>query len=465
MKIHFFGAAKGVTGSCYMIETGEHKILVDCGVFQGEPDDMRKNADPFPFAPAELDAVFLTHAHMDHIGRVPLLIKRGYKGPIFATAPTAELAELLWNDMLSIMEDAEKRRKKNPERSNGWPMLYDDHDVKRAIAKLQAVEYRRDVDLCAGAFQAAFRDAGHILGSASVSFRVENRTVVFSGDLGNDDVPLLRPTDSIGEADVVIIESTYGDRVHENLDTRRTMLRDAIKDVAAHKGVLLIPAFAIERTQEIILTLHHLAEAGEIPRVPMFLDSPLAIAATHVYEEFPQYFNPDARKEFLLGHELFSLPGLTATKSVDMSKDINNVLPPKVIISGSGMMTGGRILHHLTRYLPDPHTTLMIVGYQAIGTVGRKLYEGAKLVRIHGENVRVNAKVVSVGGWSAHADQNKLMSWIAGAPKKPEVIFVTHGEENAADTLARKFNRDMDILAEVPSPGQVFDLHVKGKRT
>ena len=464
MKIHFFGAARGVTGSCYMIETGEHRILVDCGMFQGEPEDMHKNADPFPFNPSELDAVFLTHAHMDHVGRVPMLVKRGYKGPIYATAPSTELAMLLWDDMVGIMKDAERRRKKHPERNGGWPMLYDDHDVRRAGARLEAVEYRQENSICSGAIQATFHDAGHILGSSCISLRIEGRTVVFSGDLGNDDVPLLRPTEALGEVDVLIIESTYGDRIHEDLDTRRTILRDLVKECAANKGVLLIPAFAIERTQEIILTLHHLAEAGEIPRVPMFLDSPLAISATHVYEEFPQYFNSDSRKEFLSGHDLFSLPGLTATKSKDMSKDINDIIAPKVIISGAGMMTGGRILHHLIRYLPDPNTTLMIVGYQAAGTLGRKLYEGAKEVHIQGERVFVHAKVVSVGGWSAHADQKKLMSWVAGAKTKPELILVTHGEENAADTLARKFNRDMNIHAEVPSPNQVYELHVEGKR-
>jgi metallo-beta-lactamase family protein len=464
MRIHFFGAAKGVTGSCYMIETGEHKILVDCGMFQGDPDDMTKNADPFPFNAAELDAVFLTHAHMDHVGRVPMLVKRGYRGPIFATAPTVELARLLWEDMRAIMDDAERRRRAHPERGGSWPMLYDDHDVRSAVEKLQAVEYHNGVDLCAGAVHAEFFDAGHILGSSVIHFRIEDRTIVFSGDLGNDDVPLLRPTDPLGAVDVLVIESTYGDRVHEDLDTRRTILRDLVKETVAKKGVLIIPAFAIERTQEIILTLHHLAEAGEIPRVPMFLDSPLAIAATHVYEEFPQYFNADARKEYLLGHELFALPGLLATKTVDMSKSINDVLPPKVIIAGAGMMTGGRVVHHLSKYLPDPANTVLIVGFQAHGTLGRRLYEGQKVVRIHGDEVHVNAKIVSVGGWSAHADQKKLLSWVAGSDPKPEVIFVTHGEEVAAETLARHYRRDMNLNAQVPDPGQTFDLHVKGKR-
>jgi metallo-beta-lactamase family protein len=457
MKLHFFGAAKEVTGTCYMVESGEHKVMIDCGVFQGSHDDTMRNRNPFPFDPSSLDAVFLTHAHMDHVGRVPLLVKRGYRGPIYCTAPTAELAQLLWRDMVHLMEDEERR--------SGLEPFYDEVDVMKATDRLEAVEYRQATELCAGAIVATLHDAGHVLGSSAVELRLEDRVVVFSGDVGNDDVPILPPTEKLGKVDVLIVESTYGDRVHEDLAARTTILRDLIRSTAKKKGVLMIPTFAIERTQEIVLTLHHLAEEGQIPRLPIFLDSPLAIAATHVYEDFPQYYNAAARKEFMLGHELFSLPGFVPTKSVEASKAINDVPPPKVIISGAGMMTGGRIRHHLIRYLPDPASTLLIVGFQARGTLGRHLYEGAKTVRIHGQQVYVNAAVKAVGGWSAHADQKKLVEWVAAAETKPEVIFVTHGEDNAADALARKFNRDLGLTAYVPEPGQVFDLKVKGKRT
>lgn len=451
MKIHFFGAAREVTGTCYLLETGSHKILVDCGLFQGGTGDLHRNHLPFPFKPDEIDAVFVTHPHMDHVGRVPLLIKRGYRGPIFATSPASELAKLLWKDMLSVMADMEKREHAPP--------LYDEHDVDRAGEKLEAVEYGDAVEICAGAVKATFHDAGHVLGSAFIEFKVEGRTIVFSGDLGNDDVPILRPTAPLPKCDALVIESTYGDRLHEDLGTRVTILRDLVKQTAAKKGVLMIPTFAIERTQELVLTLHRLAEKQEIPRMPIFLDSPLAIEATHVYEEYTRYFNQAAQGEFLSGHELFSLPGFMATKTVEMSKRINEVVPPKIIMAGSGMMNGGRIMHHLARYLPDPHSTLLIVGYQAIGTIGRRLYEGAKMVRIHGEDVRVNATVTSIGAWSAHADQAKLIRWAAEGEHKPELVFVTHGEENAADTLARKFRRDHAIDAYVPKPGQTFDLH------
>jgi metallo-beta-lactamase family protein len=451
MKLHFFGAAQEVTGTCYLLESGSHKILVDCGIFQGGDGDSKRNQLPFPFEPDAIDAVFLTHPHMDHVGRVPLLVKRGYRGPIFATFPTADLSKLLWKDMLSVMQDAEKREQ--------VPPLYDEEDVAKAEARLMPVEYETLAEICAGAIKATFHDAGHVLGSAFIEFNVENRTIVFSGDLGNDDVPILRPTASLPECDVLVIESTYGDRLHEDLQTRRTILRDLVKETIEKKGVLMIPTFAIERTQEIMLTLHHLAEEGEIPRVPVFLDSPLAINATHVYEEYGRYFNDNAKNEMLSGHELFELPGFVATKTPDMSKKINDVVAPKIILAGSGMMTGGRILHHLVRYLPDPNSTLMIVGYQAHGTVGRKLYEGAKTVRIHGHDVHVNATVTSVGAWSAHADQAKLLRWIQSAPKKPEVVLVTHGEQNASETLERKLKRDLNIDAYVPAPGQMFNLH------
>lgn len=451
MRIHFFGAAQEVTGTCYLLETGSHKILIDCGIFQGGKEDMHRNHLPFPFKPSEIDAVFVTHPHMDHVGRVPLLVKRGYRGPIFATAPTCDLAKLLWKDMLNVMADMEKREHAPP--------LYDEHDVNAAGEKLEAIEYDVKTEICAGAFKVKFHDAGHVLGSAFIEFQVEGKTIVFSGDLGNDDVPILRPTARLPKCDALVIESTYGDRLHEDLNTRVTILRDLVKQTVAKKGVLMIPTFAIERTQELMLTLHRLAEAKEIPRVPIFLDSPLAIEATHVYEEYTRYFNPSAQGEFLSGHQLFSLPGFMATKTVEMSKKINEVVPPKIILAGSGMMTGGRILHHLARYLPDPHSTLLIVGYQAIGTVGRRLYEGAKVVRIHKQDVHVNATVTSIGAWSAHADQAKLIRWATEGEGKPEIIFVTHGEENAADTLARKFRRDHAIDAYVPKPGQMFDLH------
>jgi len=455
MKLQFFGAARDVTGSCQLLEAGGKKILIDCGCFQGGDDDLQRNAEHFPFKPAELDAVFVTHAHMDHVGRVPLLVKWGYRGPIYTTAPTVGLAPLLWNDMLSIMEDAERHRSRTGS-THGWPVLYDEHDVKRAVDRLQAVEYHQEIEV--GGVRAKFQDAGHILGSSFITFSAEGKKITFSGDLGNNDEPIIRPTEPLGETDALVIESTYGDRLHEEKGIRIDALRDAVKATADKKGVLIIPAFAIERTQEIILTLHHLAEAGSIPRVPMFLDSPLAIDATKVYEEYPQYYNDAARKEFLAGQDLFSLPGLTPTRSPSMSKEINTMVPPMVIIAGAGMMTGGRVVHHLIRELPNPAATVLIVGYQARGTLGRQLFEGAPTVRIYGEEIKVNAKIISVGGWSAHADQQKLVEWATGPKPAPKLTLVTHGEVPAAEALAEKLRGVGFPDVQIPSPEQAFEF-------
>lgn len=455
MKLTFFGATRDVTGSCQLLEAGGKKILVDCGAFQGGDDDLARNAEHFPFKPSEIDALFLTHSHMDHVGRVPLLVKWGFRGPIFATAPTVELAPLLWHDMLSIMEDAERHRRRSGSTS-GWPMLYDEHDVRRAIDHLQAVEYHQDVGV--GDVKAVFRDAGHILGSSFITVSAEGKKITFSGDLGHDDEPIVRALEPLAETDALVIESTYGDRLHEERGIRVDALRDAIKMTANNKGVLIIPAFAIERTQEIILTLHHLAESGAIPRVPVFLDSPLAIDATKVFENYPQYFNDASRKEYLGGQDLFSLPGLTPTKSVSMSKEINLMVPPKVIISGAGMMTGGRVVHHLIRELPNANATVLIVGYQARGTLGRQLEDGAESVRIYGELIPVKARIVAAGGWSAHADQKKLIEWATGPKTRPKLTFVTHGEPPAAEALAAKLRAAGHPDVRVPGPTEAFEI-------
>lgn len=459
MKLHFLGAAQEVTGSLYLVETASHKFLVDCGMFQGGENDDRRNRDDFPFEPSNIDALFLTHGHMDHVGRVPLLVRRGFRGPIWCTAPTGEIAKLIWEDILDIMKDDIKRAKK--EKRDAPSMMFEEKDVQRAVRQLRSVDYGELLKVLGGEVGVTFHDAGHILGSSFIEFVVEGKKIVFSGDLGNVDMPILRSTADLGEPDILVIESTYGDRLHEDVATRTEVLQECIGTITEQPGTLVIPAFAIERTQEIMLTLHRLAEEGEIPKVPVFLDSPMAIAATEIYEDHPEYYNKKAHNEMLQGHRLFSLPGFVATSTVEMSKTINNVPMPKVIIAGSGMMSGGRIHHHLYRYLRDSNSILLIVGFQARGTLGREIYEGAQVVKILDEEVPVNAKVKAVGAWSAHADQKKLLSWVGEAGKKPGIIFATHGEKTAADALIDKF-RDMHIEAHVPTPGQMCEFHEKG---
>jgi len=459
MKLSFYGAAQEVTGTLYLLETEGCRILVDCGIHQGSREEAKKNHEPFPFDAKSIDAVFVTHGHMDHNGRVPLLVKRGFRGPIYCTAPTAEIAEIIWEDIVTLGKYEKKRARK--ENREPIPPLYEKTDVRDAVEMLKDVSYGKTFGVCGNKVKVTFHDAGHIIGSSFIEFAAEGRTVVLSGDLGNDDMPILKPTARLVKADTLIIESTYGDRLHEDAETRKTVLRDAVASVVEKKGVLMIPAFAIERTQEIILTLHRLAEAGEIPRVPIFLDSPMAIKATHVYEEYPEYYNTKSHKEFMIGHHLFSLPGFVPTKSGDQSRMINDVPAPKIIIAGSGMMTGGRIHHHLTRYLPDQNSILLIVGYQAEKTIGRQLFDGAKTVQIFGREVAVRATVKAVGAWSAHADQKKLLRWVADGEATPGQILVTHGEPAASGALAEKF-KEQGIETFIPEPGQTFDLHPIG---
>lgn len=459
MKLSFYGAAQEVTGTLYLLETEGCRFLIDCGIHQGSREEAKKNHEPLPFDPKGIDAVFITHGHMDHNGRVPLLVKRGFKGPIYCTSPTAEIAEIIWEDIVSLAKFEKKRAKK--ENRDPIPPLYAKKDVRDAVDMIKDVSYGSTFSVCGGKVKVTFHDAGHIMGSSFIEFESEEQRLVFSGDLGNDDMPILKPTSRLGKPDTLVIESTYGDRLHEDAETRKTVLRDAVASVVEKKGVLMIPAFAIERTQEIILTLHRLAEAGEIPRVPIFLDSPMAIRATEVYENHPEYYNTKSHKEFMLGHHLFSLPGFLATKSGDQSRMINDVPAPKVIIAGSGMMTGGRIHHHLTRYLPDPNSILLIVGYQAERTIGRQLFDGAEMVEIFGKEIPVRATVKAVGAWSAHADQAKLLRWVSEAEGQPKRILVTHGEPSASAALAEKF-QERGIESHIPEPGQTFELHATG---
>lgn len=460
MKLSFYGAAQEVTGTLYLLETDDGcRMLVDCGIHQGSREEAKKNREPFPFDPKTIDAVFLTHGHMDHNGRVPLLVQRGFQGPIYCTSPTGEIAEIIWEDIVRLGKEEQKRAKR--EKREALPPIYKQHDVRKAVDMIQDVSYGKTFRVCGNKVEVTFHDAGHILGSAFVEFFADGKRLVFSGDLGNDDMPILKPTHRLGKPDVLVIESTYGDRLHEDAETRTTVLRDAILSVVEKRGVLMIPAFAIERTQEIILTLHRLAEKGEIPRVPIFLDSPMAINATHVYESHPEYYNEKSHKEHQMGHQLFSLPGFVPTKSGDQSRMINEVPAPKVIIAGSGMMTGGRIHHHLVRYLPDPNSILLIVGFQAENTLGRQLFNGAETVEIFNEIVDVRATIKAVGAWSAHADQAKLLRWVKKAEKEPDAILVTHGEVAASTALMEKY-REQGIDAFIPEPGQTFEIHQHG---
>lgn len=449
MRISFLGAAREVTGSLYLVETKQTKILVDCGMHQGCNTCDVKNIVDFPFPASEIDAVLLTHAHLDHSGRLPKLVKSGFKGKIYTTPPTVKLAMLVLEDAQHIMEDDHLRE--------GTPVLYSKEDVQKTGDYFEAVDYSRDVII--GDLTCRPRDAGHIFGSAFWEVRQTNGPVAaFSGDLGNRGSKILRPTAQLSAVDALIIESTYGNRIHEDESTRESKLREILERTIAKKGVLVIPAFSIDRTQQILFELNDLIEKKHVPVIDIYLDSPMAIKATDVMKEYPQYYNHEARELAASGDDLFDFPGLQLTKTRDESKLINDAPRPKVIIAGSGMMNGGRIQHHLVRYLSDPNSTVLIVGYQASGTLGRDLHDGKKVVRVLQETVHVNAEVTSIGAYSAHADQAKLVQWIEEAEALPKHVFCTHGEEGAAVALTTRIKQHFDIDATAPHVGDTVEI-------
>ena len=449
MKITFLGATREVTGSCYLVEAGRTRLLIDCGMFQGSAFTEAKNFEDFAFDPKTIDAVIVTHAHLDHVGRLPKLVKEGFHGRIYLTPPTAKIAHVVLTDAEHIMRDEWRKHAR--------PMLYDGEDVENAARYFVSVDYSRTVKLPNISFR--FRDAGHIFGSAFVELtETGGGRTVFSGDLGNRDVPILRPTAQMATADAVIVESTYGNRLHEDESTRSSRLKKAIADTVKKNGVLVIPAFAIERTQQVLYEMNEMVERGEIPQVDIFLDSPMAIRVTDIISEYPRYYDSEAMQHISKGDNMFHFPGLRLCMTKDDSKVINSVPPPKIIIAGAGMMNGGRIQHHLVRYLGNKSTTVLIIGYQAEGTLGRQLYSGKKVVNVLSERVVVKANIVSIGAYSAHADQKKLVEWISLAPKKPANVYCTHGEEAAAGALASRINEELGVSADVPRLGETIEV-------
>jgi metallo-beta-lactamase family protein len=441
MNITFCGAAREVTGSCSIVETKQARIMVDCGMFQGCNLCDIKNYIKFPVDASTIDAVVLTHAHLDHVGRIPKLVKEGFRGKIYATPPTVKLAKIVLQDAHHIMQEDFRREHRPP--------LYDEEDIERAFEFFVPLDYSREVEI--GDLKFRLRDAGHIFGSSFVEiWEKGGASVGFSGDLGNDGARVLRPTAQLAALDGLVIESTYGNRIHEDESERWRKLKAVIERTARKQSVLIIPAFAIERTQQILYEMNHLVESGELPAIDTYLDSPMAIRATRVMKEYPQYYDQDALRRISAGDDLFDFPGLTLTETSSESRVINDARRPKIIIAGSGMMTGGRILHHLIRYLSHKDNTVLIIGYQAEGTLGRKIYRGDKVVDVMGERVHVKARVESIGAYSAHADQKKLLSWVHDAAGKPKKVFCNHGDDGAAVALATQMREQLGVEASAP---------------
>lgn len=448
MKLTFWGAAGEVTGSQMLLETAKARVLVDCGLIQGMRTANERNREPFPYDVRTLDAVLVTHAHTDHTGRIPVLAHLGSRAPVYATPPTAQLMELLWEDTLHVMEEDWEREKE-------WPPLYDGAAMHEAKRLVRTVPYGQETTVAPGV-TVVFHDAGHILGSSFIEVWADGKSVVFSGDLGNRNVPIMRPTERLPAADAVVIEATYGGRTHEDPRERSEKLQRVILETVKQGGTVLIPAFALERTQELLYELNHLVEHNHVPPVPVFLDSPLAIKATDVFRRNEDYFNRKAACIVDCGDDFFSFPGLQITRTREESKRVNDAPQPKIIIAGSGMMNGGRILHHLKRVLPDKKSTVLVIGYQAAGTLGRRVLDGDAQVRIHGDKIRVRCRVLAIGAYSAHADQDKLLEWLRGG--MPKQVFVSHADRPVADAFAERVAQDLELPVVPAAPGETYEI-------
>jgi metallo-beta-lactamase family protein len=424
-KLSFFGAAGAVTGSNFLIETRENSYVVDCGLFQGLPSLTQLNDDDFAYKPNVVDALIVTHAHLDHIGRIPKLVRDGFRGPIYATQPTIELMALTLKDALGLMDHRSKQ--------DGKPMLYEEEDVRRTIGLCQAVNYKARQPL-KGDDAVIFYDAGHILGSASVLVEAEGKKFAFSGDVGHSPNILLPHSEAPPSADVVVTEATYGGVEHSDGIDRERVLLEAIEWTIQNRGVLLIPAFAIERSQELLYLLNDLFNARKLPRIPIFFDSPLAIEALEVFERHKRQFSAQVKEIEKKDPEIFSFRGLVLTPTVEDSKDISDQPPPKVIIAGSGMMEGGRISHHLKRYLPFSNTLLLVIGYQAEGTLGRRIIEGDKEVNINGDRIPVRATIKVFDMFSGHADNSDMVDWVTSIKPSSgrQKIFIVHSDPERA---------------------------------
>jgi metallo-beta-lactamase family protein len=540
ISLQFLGAVGTVTGSQFLVRTSHAAVLVDCGMFQGSPEEVSRNRIPFAFEAGSLDALLLTHAHLDHCGRIPALVRAGYHGPIYATDATADLAEIVLRDAAKLQAEAEARwRRKHPDEATaadaelrseeaaaeddarddeamperlrtaqpqGMTMtqaaLYDERDVDQTVRQFRGVRYGAMTEVAPG-IHATFHDAGHILGSAIIELRLTEGertvTIVFSGDLGRSDTPIVADPTPVKHADFVVVESTYGNREHADHDVAVEQLAATINEVAGARGVMLVPSFAIGRTQELVWVLDELLRDGRIPHVPLYLDSPMASRASDVYLRHPEVYDEETATLLRSGDSPLAYPGEEYTNTVDQSKAIRDQPRPIMVVASSGMLTGGRIVHHLKDFLPDPACTLLFIGYQAEGTLGRHLQTGGKTARIDHVEHEVRCKVVSISGFSAHADVNELTAWLAhfsagtaaeagagtaaeagagtgdgtgagavaavGAPAeadgsaaRPQRIYLVHGDPDATGPFAQRLRRELGLDVHIPSYREIVPL-------
>ena len=443
MKISFFGACREVTGSNILVSTLGKKILLECGMFQGFKLAEERNYAPFAYNPSEIDFVIVCHAHLDHVGRLPKLYKEGFRGKIFSTNPTKELASL-------VLEDTEKLMSEESERNNHEPLYTKEH-VAGVMELFESIPYYETFEIAPN-IRLTLKNAGHILGS-SICVIEADKTLVYTSDLGNNPSLLLPAPDFVANADIAICESTYGGRTHEDITKRRDKLSLIIGDTIKQNAVLLIPSFAIERTQEILHDIDAFCSSEGCEKPTFYLDSPLALKVTEVFKKYKEYFKEEIRDDV----DFLGLSRFIATPTVEQSKAIFDSPNPKVIIAGSGMMNGGRILHHAQKYLTDENNSILFVGYQANGTLGRRLFDGEKSVKIFGKNVEVRAQVKSIGSYSAHADMPQILNWISKVENLKKV-FLVHGESEQALALSKSIETNLKVSVSMPQLGEEDDF-------
>ena len=470
MKITFLGAAKTVTGSCYLVEFSDRKIMVDCGMFQGHSRQNEFNEEPFPFDVGDLEYIFLTHSHIDHSGRIPKIYKDGFRGEVICTKATNDLCKIMLPDSGFIQEhEAEwKNRKRIRAGKPPVPPIYNAEEAMESLKCFRPIAYYEDITLD-DKLRVRFLDAGHILGSSTLEIWIreddtENETkIVFSGDIGNSDLPILRSPEFVKEADYLIIESTYGDRLHNSTEDRVHKLMRVMKETINRGGNVIIPSFAVGRTQEIIYEIHKFEEEYPayvkfLKETPVYVDSPLATSATEIFRNNLDCYDDEARQYIKNGDNPLDFPGLKFTRDVEESKGLNEDQVPKIILSASGMCEAGRIRHHLKHNLWRAESSILFVGYQAVGTLGRRLIDGATKIKLYGEEITVNAKIETIEGYSGHADQNGLIDWVDHIKNKPKKVFIVHGEPDAQEVFSRLLKERFGLDTVIPEYGDHFDL-------